>query len=82
MLPLVCNEIELSYTRAIACSYFLGAEVVMPDEPPLVRQSTLSRTLRAHRHKGAIRRRLETFRLSALKTSWIYKRRNTIVRTP
>jgi len=66
----------LSYTRAIARSYFLEAEVEMPEEPPLVRQWMLLRTLSA-RHYGAtirelgqergvsektIRRDLETFR--------------------
>jgi hypothetical protein len=55
MLPPVCSEIELSYTQATARSYFPGAEVVMPDKPPLVRQSTLSRTLRARRHGATVK---------------------------
>jgi hypothetical protein len=55
MYPLVCNETELSYTRAIACSYCLGAEVVMPDEPPLVRQWILLRTLSARRHGATVK---------------------------
>jgi hypothetical protein len=55
MPPLVCNETALSYTRAIACSYFLGAEVVMPEKPPLVRQRTVLRTLNARRHGATVK---------------------------